>query len=126
MPDTSLLESFANPHPKRNYLITHTAHEFTSVCPVTSQPDFGKLIFRYVASDLCVELRSLKLYLQSYRTEGIYYEDVTNRILDDLSACCRPRWMEVESRWSLRGGIDSVVVTQCGDVELGRTFARNR
>lgn len=115
MADTSLLEMFPNPHPKRNYLIHHTATEFSSVCPITSQPDYATLEFRYVAADLCIELRSLKLYLQSYRDEGIYYEDVTNRILDALVSCCSPRWMEVVSRWTIRGGIRSTITARHGD-----------
>ena len=102
MADAGLLEAFPNPHAKRNYLITHTAEEFTSVCPLTSQPDYAKMTLRYVADETCIELRSLKRYLQSYRNDGIYYEDVTNRILDDLVAFCRPRWMELESRWSVQ------------------------
>lgn len=115
MSDVRLLESFPNPHPARNYLIVHTAGEFTSLCPVTGQPDFATLIFRYVADERCLELRSLKRYLHSYRGDGIFYEDVTNRILDDLVACCRPRWLELESRWTVRGGILTKVFVQHGD-----------
>lgn len=115
MADSSILEVFANPHPTRNYLIVHTAEEFTSVCPVTSQPDFATLVLRYVADESCVELRSLKRYLQSYRSVGIYYEDVTNKILDDLVSRCSPRWMELETRWTVRGGISSTIIAQHGD-----------
>jgi len=89
-------------------------HEFTSLCPKTGQPDFGTLAIRYVAGPSCIELKSLKLYLQSYRSEGIFYEDVTNRILNDLVACCKPRWMVVESTWTVRGGIHSVIRAQHG------------
>ena len=115
MADASLLEVFPNPHPGRDYLIEHTAREFTSVCPITSQPDYGTIMLRYVADESCIELRSLKLYLQSYRNDGIYYEDVTNRILNDLAGCCRPRWMEITSVWSVRGGIQSRVTASSGD-----------
>lgn len=115
MADSSLLETFPNPHPGRDYLIVHTAREFTSLCPVTSEPDFARIAVRYVAGDSCIELRSLKRYLQSYRNDGIYYEDATNKILNDLVACCQPRWMELESRWSIRGGIRSTIVVHHGD-----------
>ena len=109
MPDPKLLETFPNPHSQRDYLITHLAEEFTSVCPVTGQPDFGRLVIEYVAGQLCLELKSLKLYLQSYRNEGIYYEDVTNRILEHLTDCLKPRWLQVRSEWRTRGGISSTI-----------------
>ncbi len=115
MADSSIIEVFPNPHPDRNYLIFHTAHEFTSLCPVTSQPDFARVALRYVAQRTCIELRSLKLYLHSYRNDGIFYEDVTNKILNDLVERCEPRWMELETAWSVRGGIDSVISAQHGD-----------
>jgi 7-cyano-7-deazaguanine reductase len=103
------LESFPNPHPGRDYTIEHTATEFTSVCPKTGQPDFATIRVTYVADRLCVELKSLKLYLQSFRNEGIFYEDVVNVILDDLVRVLRPRRMTVEGSFSVRGGISSVV-----------------
>lgn len=108
------LETFVNPHPGRDYVIEHVAHEFTSLCPKTGQPDFGEVLIRYVAGGECVELKSLKLYLQSYRSEGAFYEDLTNRILDDLVAACRPRWMEVRTEWSRRGGIRSTITATHG------------
>ena len=114
MPDTKLLETFPNPHPRRDYLIEHLAEEFTSVCPVTGQPDFGRMVIEYVADQLCVELKSLKLYLQSYRHEGIYYEDVTNRVLEHLADCLKPRWLQVRSEWRPRGGIRSTIVAATG------------
>ncbi len=119
MPDTpsdacGLLETFANPHPGRDYLIEHHVHEFTSTCPKTGQPDFGTLLVRYVADESCVELRSLKLYLQSYRNRGIFYEDVTNVILDDLVRCLAPRWMQIQTTWTIRGGIHSVITAEHG------------
>ncbi len=106
------LETFANPHPDRNYVIRHVAPEFTSVCPRTGQPDFGEIEIEYVADRLCVELKSLKLYLQGYRNEGVFYEDVVNRILNDLLAACRPRRMKVTGRFRTRGGIHSVVTAE--------------
>jgi 7-cyano-7-deazaguanine reductase len=115
MPDPSLLEFFDNPHPSRPYLIVHQANEFTSVCPMTAQPDFGVIVIRYVADASCVELKGLKLYLQSYRNDGIFYEDVTNRILNDLVSGCSPRWMQIESRWTVRGGLHTIVYAEHGD-----------
>jgi 7-cyano-7-deazaguanine reductase len=108
------IEVFDNPHPQRDYLIEHVVHEFTSVCPKTGQPDFATMHIRYNPGPSCIELKSLKLYLQSFRDKGIFYEDVTNMILDDLAAACRPKWMEVRSEWSVRGGIHSVIVATEG------------
>jgi 7-cyano-7-deazaguanine reductase len=104
------LESFSNPHRGRDYTIEHTCHEFTSVCPKTGQPDFGTIRITYVPARLCVELKSLKLYLQGFRDQGIFYEDVINVILDDLVRATRPRTMTVEGRFSVRGGISSIVI----------------
>jgi len=106
------IEVFPNPHPDRDYVIEHVADEFTSVCPKTGQPDFGVVRIRYTAGPSCLELKSLKLYLQSFRNIGIFYEDVTNRILDDLVAACRPKWMEVQTDWSRRGGIHSQITAR--------------
>jgi 7-cyano-7-deazaguanine reductase len=109
-----LFEVFPNPHPQRDYVIEHHVHEFTSTCPKTGQPDFGTLLIRYIAGERCVELKSLKLYLQTYRNRGIFYEDVTNLILDDLVRCLQPKWMQVHSTWSVRGGIHSVITAEHG------------
>jgi len=103
------LETFPNSHPKREYTITHTCGEFTAVCPKTGQPDFATIRLSYVPDRLCVELKSLKLYLFSFRNQGIYYEHVTNLILDDLVAAVKPRRMTVEGHFNVRGGIASVV-----------------
>jgi 7-cyano-7-deazaguanine reductase len=92
MPDRPVIETFPNPKPERAYLIEHHVREFTSLCPNTGQPDFADIRIRYVADATCLELKSLKLYLQSFRNEGIFYENVTNVILDDLVACCQPKW----------------------------------
>ena len=107
-----LLEVFANPYPSRSYTITITAPEFTSVCPKTGQPDFGTMQILYIPDKTCIELKSLKLYLQQYRMVGVFYEELTNKILDDLVAACSPRWMRVESRWNPRGGISTTVTVE--------------
>jgi 7-cyano-7-deazaguanine reductase len=103
------LESFRNRHPGRDYEIVHTCPEFTALCPKTGQPDFATIRIRYVPDRLCVELKSLKLYLQGYRNQGIFYEHVTNVILDDLVAALEPRRMTVEGDFRTRGGISSLV-----------------
>jgi 7-cyano-7-deazaguanine reductase len=103
------LETFPNPRPRRPYLIEHTCPEFTAVCPMTGQPDFGTIRISYVPRRTCVELKSLKLYLQSFRDRGIFYEAVTNVILDDLVAALDPVSMTVEGDFRARGGISSVV-----------------
>ncbi|HXY39888.1 MAG TPA: preQ(1) synthase [Vicinamibacteria bacterium] len=105
----AVLETFPNRHPGRDYLIQHTCPEFTSVCPKTGQPDFGTIRISYVADRLCVELKSLKLYLQCYRSQGIFYEDVVNVVLDDLVEAVKPRSMTVQGDFRVRGGISSVV-----------------
>ncbi|HEY6867777.1 MAG TPA: preQ(1) synthase [Candidatus Eisenbacteria bacterium] len=104
------LVTFANPRPGRDYLIRHDCPEFTALCPVTGQPDFATIVVLYVPDRLCVELKSLKLYLWSFRDEGHYFEEVTNRILDDLVKAVRPRRMTVIGRFNVRGGIASQVV----------------
>lgn len=108
----SEIETFPNPHPARDYVVRHVAPEFTSVCPRTGQPDFATIEIEYVPGELCVELKSLKLYLLSYRDVGVFYEDLINRILDDLTAACKPRRMTVTGRFSTRGGIHSVVTAE--------------
>ncbi len=109
-----LLETFDNSFPDRNYLIIHRANEFTSVCPKTGQPDFGIITISYIAYKKCVELKSLKFYLQSYRNEGIFYENVTNRILEDLVKCLKPKWMEIKGEFSVRGGLQSTIIAAHG------------
>lgn len=114
MDASTTLKAFPNPHPSRDYVIEHNVHEFTSLCPVTRQPDFGEIRIQYIADTKCVELKSLKLYLQTFRSKGIYYEDVTNVLLDDLVTCLQPRWLRVETTWSIRGGIHTVVTAEHG------------
>ncbi|OFV87691.1 MAG: NADPH-dependent 7-cyano-7-deazaguanine reductase QueF [Acidobacteria bacterium RBG_16_70_10] len=103
------IETFPNRHPGRDYVVEHTCPEFTSVCPKTGQPDFGTIRVSYVPDRTCVELKSLKLYLQGYRNQGIFYEDVVNVILEELVAAVRPRRMTIEGDFHVRGGISSVV-----------------
>jgi 7-cyano-7-deazaguanine reductase len=105
----ALLETFPNPRPRRPYVIEHTCPEFTAVCPKTGQPDFGTIRISYVPGRACVELKSLKLYLNSFRDRGIFYETVTNVILDDLVAALAPVRITVEGDFHVRGGISSVV-----------------
>jgi len=114
-----VIETFPNPSPKRDYTIQHVCPEFTSVCPKTGQPDFGTIELDYVPDHLCIELKSLKLYYYSFRDQGIFYEAVVNRILDELSAACHPRWMRVTGRFNVRGGISSVVTVEMS--KPGRT-----
>jgi len=106
---TKGLEVFDNPRPDRDYRIVHTCPEFTSVCPITGMPDFGTITIGYVPDRKCVELKSLKYYLFGFRQEGIFYEAVVNRILDDLVAACSPRSMTVTGDFNVRGGISSTV-----------------
>jgi 7-cyano-7-deazaguanine reductase len=103
---------FPNPFPQRDYVITHSNPEFTSVCPVTGLPDFGEIEVVFVPDELCVELKSLKYYFVSFRSKGIFYEAVTNEILEDLASAIKPRWMEVTGRFSTRGGLHSSVVAK--------------
>ena len=103
------LETFPNPEPGRDYVVEFACPEFTCLCPRTGQPDFATLRIRYVPDRLCVELKSLKLYLWSFRNEGHFHEAVTNRILDDLVAATRPRRMEITGDFYVRGGIHTVV-----------------
>lgn len=103
------IETFPNPAPHRRYTITHVNPEFTSVCPKTGLPDFGTIIIRYIPDQRCLELKSLKYYFLEYRNQGIYYEAVTNKILEDLVAACDPYEMEVISRWRIRGGMYSII-----------------
>jgi 7-cyano-7-deazaguanine reductase len=108
----AVLETFQNQFPGREYVIEIRCPEFTSVCPKTGQPDFGVLTFTYTPEEKCVELKSLKLYLQQYRSEGIFYEHVTNRILDDFVAIVQPRRVRLLAEFSARGGI-TTSVTVC-------------
>ena len=128
MPKPELLETFPNPRPGRDYEIRLECDEFTSLCPVGGiesdakelsalqggAPDFGTIIITYVADERCLELKSVKLYLWSFRNDGIFYERAVNRILDDLIASARPKWMEVVGDFNVRGGIKSIVTARHG------------
>src|SRR5712671_3002380 len=106
------LESFPNPSPRRDYLIRMQIPEFTCLCPRTGQPDFATLFLDYVPDRRCVELKSLKLYVWSFRDEGAFHEAVTNRILDDLVRATRPRYLRLEAKFNMRGGIHTSVVAE--------------
>jgi len=129
MPRPELLETFANPYANRDYEIHMDCDEFTSLCPVGGvesdasdldllkggAPDFGTIRITYVPGELCVELKSLKFYLWSFRNEGIFYERAVNRILDDLVSAVKPKWMKVVGDFNVRGGIKSVITATHGD-----------
>ena len=126
MPKPDLLETFPNPYPRRPYEIHMDCAEFTSLCPLGGvesdaseldllhggAPDFGIIRITYIPDAACVELKSLKLYLWSFRNDGIFYERAVNTILDDLVACCAPKWMQVVGDFNVRGGIKSVITAQ--------------
>lgn len=112
------LETIPNPNPGREYLIEFECDEFTCLCPRTGQPDFATIHIRYVPAELCVELKSLKLYFWSYRAVGAFHEAVVNRILDDLSEACKPKFMEVVGDFYIRGGIHTTVTAQTGQSDL--------
>ena len=112
MAENLKIELFENPRPGREYTITIRCPEFTSLCPMTGQPDFGEITIEYCPEESCMELKSLKFYMQSYRNKGIFYEKLTNDILDDLSEASKPRWMKVSSKFTPRGGITTDVVAE--------------
>jgi 7-cyano-7-deazaguanine reductase len=114
------LQTFPNPRPGRDYVIRHECPEYTALCPMTGQPDFGTIVVRYVPERLCVELKSLKLYLWSFRNQGHFFEQVTNLILDDLVKAVRPRRMTVVGRFNVRGGIGTRVIARYPDGSRGR------
>jgi 7-cyano-7-deazaguanine reductase len=106
------LETFPNPNPERDFLIRMQIPEFTCLCPKTGQPDFATLFLDYIAERKCVELKSLKLYIWSWRDQGAFHEAVTNRILDDLVVATQPRFMRLTARFNVRGGIFTTVVAE--------------
>ncbi len=109
---SSTLETFPNPRPGRDYEIEIRCPEFTSVCPKTGLPDFGEIRIQYVPGDRCLELKALKYYMLEFRNKGIFYEAVTNQILDDLVAACKPKRMTVTGDFSARGGITTAVIAE--------------
>ena len=116
-PDEAELDTFANPAPGRDFVITLDCPEFTSLCPITGQPDFAHMIIQYIPNELCIESKALKLYLGSFRNIGSFHEAVTNRILDDLVEALQPKWMEVIGDFSVRGGISICINAQHGRKE---------
>ncbi|MHC4820383.1 MAG: preQ(1) synthase [Planctomycetota bacterium] len=108
------VETFPNPEPKREYVIEFDCPEFTSVCPKTGLPDFGTIRITYAPKRDCLEMKSLKMYFYGYRNQGAFYEAVVNRILTDLVASCRPRWMEVVGEFNVRGGMGATVTARYG------------
>lgn len=117
-PAPEILEAFDNPRPGRDYQIAFDCPEFTCVCPITGQPDFARVAITYVPDLKCVELKSLKLYLMSFRNAGTFHEAVTNRIADDLAALTTPRALRVVAEFSVRGGIQTTVSAGHGDLGL--------
>jgi 7-cyano-7-deazaguanine reductase len=109
---SSTIETFPNPRPERDYRIAINCPEFTSVCPKTGLPDFGEIRITYVPADRCIELKSLKYYLIEFRNRGIFYEQVTNQILDDLVEAIQPRHMTVVGDFTVRGGIKTTVTAE--------------
>ena len=127
MSDPKILETFPNPAPERDYLIEHTHHEFTSLCPMTGHPDFAEITVRYVPNRICVELKSLKLYFHAFRNEGIFFEAATNKICDDLGRALQPRSLTIIADWKARGGFSSVVTaTWSPDKPSRKSPARRR
>jgi 7-cyano-7-deazaguanine reductase len=118
-PSSEQLETFQNQFPERDYVIEIVCPEFTSMCPKTGQPDFGTITYIYTPDQLCVELKSLKLYLQGFRNQGIFYENVINRLLEDFVKACKPRRLKVIGAFSPRGGISTTVT--CTFEAQGRT-----
>ena len=120
MANPKLLETFPNPAAGRDYLIEHTHHEFTSLCPLTGHPDFATITLRYVAGKICVELKSLKLYFHAYRNQGAFFEAVTNQICDDLGTALRPRSLTVVTEWKARGGFTSRITAEWKPAKSGK------
>ncbi len=113
-PEAAILETFPNATPQRDYQIEFVHPEFTSLCPVTGQPDFGRIILRYVPADLCIESKSFKLYMVAFRNYGAFMETITNKVLDDLLIACSPRWMQVVGEFNARGGTSITVSAESG------------
>lgn len=113
-PDEAEMDTFPNPAPGRDFVITLDCPEFTTLCPITGQPDFAHIMIQYTPEELCIESKALKLYLGSFRNIGSFHEAVTNRILDDLVQALKPKWMEVVGNFNVRGGIGIRVNAQHG------------
>ena len=113
-PEETTLETFTNLYPERDYIITFNCPEFTALCPVTGQPDFGKITIRYIADKTCIESKSLKMFLFSFRNHNSFHEEVVNMILSEIEQACSPRWCEVEGDFMPRGGIALNIKASCG------------
>jgi len=113
-PEDAELESFSNTHPNRDYVICFDCPEFTAICPITGQPDFGNIQIEYIPAERCIESKSLKLYLGSFRNHGAFHEAVTNQILDALVEACAPKWMKITGNFRPRGGIAIIVTAESG------------
>lgn len=124
MPREQRIETFPNPYPDRDYEISLECPEFTCLCPLTGQPDFATIKILYIPARFCVELKSFKLYLSSYRQEGAFHEKVTNQILDDMVEACHPRRMTVTGDFHVRGGIHTVVTTSFSGPEATKIKSR--
>ena len=122
---SKLIDTFPNPAPDRDYVIRHECPEYTALCPVTGQPDFGTIVVIYTPDKTCVELKSLKLYFWSFRNEGHFFEQVTNQIRDDLVKALKPRRLSVIGKFNVRGGITSTVVSRY-EAPRSRSRSRNR
>jgi 7-cyano-7-deazaguanine reductase len=105
-------ETFKNPKPERDYTIRMKIPEFTCLCPMTGQPDFATISIEYIPDQICIELKSIKLYMWSYRDQGAFHEAVTNKILDDMVAACAPRYMKISAEFNVRGGIYTTIVVE--------------
>nr|VFJ50279.1 MAG: 7-cyano-7-deazaguanine reductase [Candidatus Kentron sp. FM]VFJ60381.1 MAG: 7-cyano-7-deazaguanine reductase [Candidatus Kentron sp. FM]VFK08518.1 MAG: 7-cyano-7-deazaguanine reductase [Candidatus Kentron sp. FM] len=123
MPNPGSLETFENPYPQREYTIRIRVPEFTCLCPKTGQPDFATLHIEYIPGQRCVELKSLKQYVWSYRGEGAFHEAVTNRILDDLVVACAPRFLRITAEFNVRGGIYTTVVAEHGKGNVSKEMS---
>jgi len=113
-PEDAELESFSNTHPNRDYVICFDCPEFTAICPITGQPDFGNIQIEYIPAERCIESKSLKLYLGSFRNHGAFHEAVTNQILDALVEACAPKWIKITGNFRPRGGIAIIVTAESG------------
>lgn len=116
--ESNVLETFTYEYPKRDIVINIDTDEFTAVCPWSGLPDFARIEIHYIPDKLCIELRSLKYYLMSYRNVGIYQEHAVNRILEDLVKCCKPKWMRVTADYKIRGGIHTTTTVEYGKMKV--------
>ncbi len=125
-PDEAQLEVFPNRHEGRHYIVEFNCTDFTSRCPVTQQSDFAKIQIRYIPNERCIESKSLKFYLQSFRAQKMFNEEIVNRILTDLSGACQPKWMQVKGAFAARGGISLTTIAEFPDIEVDDLIGRVR